>query len=165
MQVKRLALVVGLLLLAGQGLLAQAPPDSGKAKFPEKEEYFIDPATQKLSIEVHLWGEVTRPGVYRVPLGTNVMELISQAGGPTEFSNLSKVKLTHRGLSGGSTIEIVDLARYTEAKGAVSIPVLGPGDLVTVPRNVRHAWESSIKLVGDVVIIANLIFLISQIRK
>ena len=167
MPVKRFALVVGLLLLAGQGLRAQVPPDSGKVTVPGKEEYFLDPATGKLSIEVHLWGEVKSPGVYRVPLGTNVMELISLAGGPTEYSNLSKVTLTRRTSGGGasSLIEKVDLARYTEARGAVQIPLLAPGDLVTVPRNVRHAWETSIRLIGDVVTIVNLIYLISLIKK
>jgi hypothetical protein len=162
---KKLALVTGLLLLAGLALWAQPPPDYGKSAVPGMEEYFIDPATQKLSIEVHLWGEVTRPGIYRVPLGTNMVELISRAGGPTEFSNLSRVKLTHKGPGGTSRIEAVDLARYTEGKASAPIPILGPGDLVTVPRNVRYAWESTIRLVGDVVTVANLFYLISQIKK
>jgi len=114
---------------------------------------------------VHVWGEVTKPGVYRVPLGTNVIEVISQAGGPTEFSNLSKVKLTQKGPSGTSRIETVDLARYTDGKGSATVPVLGPGDLVAVPRNTRYAWESSIRLVGDMVTIANLFYLISLTKK
>ena len=162
---KATAFLTGLLLVAGQALWAQPPPDSGRFTVPGKEEYFLDPATQKLSIEVHLWGEVTRPGIYRVPLGTNMIELISQAGGPTEFSNLSKVKLTHKGPSGSSRTETVDLARYADGKASAPIPILGPGDLVTVPRNVRYAWESTIRLVGDVVTVANLFYLISQIKK
>lgn len=161
----KVVLAAGLLLLAGQALWAQPPPDTGRFTVPGKEEYFLDPATQKLSIEVHLWGEVARPGIYRVALGTNVLELLSQAGGPTEFSNLSKVKLTHKGPSGASRIQTVDIAAFTDGKSSAPIPMLGPGDLVTVPRNVRYAWESTIKLVGDVVIVANLIFLISQIKK
>jgi polysaccharide export outer membrane protein len=164
--VKATAFLIGLLLVAGQALWAQPPPDSGRFTVPGKEEYFLDPATQKLSIEVHLWGEVAKPGVFRVPLGTNVLELISLAGGPTEYSNLSKVKLTRRASGGtASIVETVDLARYTDAKGNPLIPMLAPGDLITVPRNFRHAWERSIKLVGDIVIVANLIFLISQIKK
>ena len=106
---KATSFLIGLLLVAGQALWAQPPPDSGRFTVPGKEEYFLDPATQKLSIEVHLWGEVTRPGVFRVPLGTNVLELISLAGGPTEYSNLSKVKLTRRASGGNASIvETVD---------------------------------------------------------
>ena len=163
---KATAFIISLLLLGVQTLGAQALSDSGQLKVPPKEEYFLDPATQKLSIEVHLWGEVSKPGVYRVPLGTNVLELVSLAGGPTEYSNLSKVKLTRRASGGtASIVETVDLAQYTDAKGKPLIPMLAPGDLITVPRNFRHAWERSIKLVGDIVIVANLIFLISQIKK
>jgi hypothetical protein len=146
-------------------LWAQISPATGKATFPGKEEYFVDPTTQKLMIDVHAWGEVTHPGVYRVPLGTNVLELISQAGGPTEYSNLSRVKLTHREPSGSSRVETVDLPYYLDAKSGPPIPVLGPGDVVTVPRNIRHAWENSIKLVGDILTVASLFYLISQIQK
>jgi hypothetical protein len=162
---KKIIVLLCLILTWGLGLWAQVPQDTGKATFPGKEEYFIDPATQKLSIDVHVWGEVTVPGVYRVPLGTNVLEVISMAHGPTEYSNLSRVKLTHWGTGGLPLIETVDLPNYLNGKVGTPIPVLGPGDVVTVPRNLRHAWENSIKLVGDVVTIATLFYLISQTRK
>lgn len=163
---KAIPFLIGLLLLGAQTLGAQALSDTGSLKIPPKEDYFLDPATQKLSIEVHLWGEVSRPGVYRVPLGTNVMELISLAGGPTEYSNLSKVKLTRRASGGMSSIvETVNLALYTDAKGKPLVPMLAPGDLVTVPRNIRHAWETTMTIVRDIVVVANLIYLVSLMKK
>ncbi len=57
-----------------------------------KENYLIG-EEQNLEIIVHIWGEVKSPGEKRVPDGTNIMELISKAGGPSEYSNLSKVSL------------------------------------------------------------------------
>lgn len=154
-----------LALAWASALWAQAPIDTGKATFPGKEEYFVDPLTQKLMIDVHAWGEVTHPGVYRVPLGTNVLELISQAGGPTEYSNLSRIKLNHWRPGGSTRVETVDLPHYLDSKTGTPIPVLGPGDVVTIPRNFRHAWENTIKLVGDIVTIATLFYLISQTKK
>lgn len=58
-----------------------------------RDKYLLGPE-QQLQIIVHIWGEVNKPGDYLVPDGTNVLELISQAGGPTEYANLSHVQLT-----------------------------------------------------------------------
>ncbi|MBN1542975.1 SLBB domain-containing protein [candidate division KSB1 bacterium] len=51
---------------------------------------------EELSVEmiVHVWGEVKKPGEYRVPYDTDVLELISKAGGPTFEANLSRVRVT-----------------------------------------------------------------------
>ncbi len=49
---------------------------------------------EKLEMVVHIWGEVRSPGEYRVSYDTNLLELISKAGGPTSYANLSKVRLT-----------------------------------------------------------------------
>ncbi len=162
---KKTIVLLCLVLTLGVELLAQVPRDTGKATFPGKEEYFIDPTTQKLMIDVHVWGEVVKPGVYRVFLGTNVLEVISAAGGPTQYSNLSRVKLTHQEPKGMVRVETLDLARYINGNDSHLIPVLSPGDLVTVPRNFRSAWENSIRLVGDIVTVATLFYLISQTRK
>jgi hypothetical protein len=58
-----------------------------------RERYLRD-ESGKLQIIVHIWGEVNHPSDYIVPDGTNVLELISKAGGPTEFANLSKIQIT-----------------------------------------------------------------------
>ncbi|MBN2001371.1 SLBB domain-containing protein [candidate division KSB1 bacterium] len=59
----------------------------------QRSQYLVG-EQQKLEMVVHIWGEVMKPGEYRVPYDTNVLELISKAGGPTEYANLSKVRLT-----------------------------------------------------------------------
>ena len=52
----------------------------------KKDQYQIGP-DEKLLIRVHIFGEVQKPGEYLVPDDTDLLELISKAGGPTEFSN------------------------------------------------------------------------------
>ena len=49
---------------------------------------------EKLEMEVHIWGEVKNPGKYRVNYDTDMLELISIAGGPTADANLTHVQLT-----------------------------------------------------------------------
>ncbi|MEW6685651.1 MAG: SLBB domain-containing protein [Candidatus Edwardsbacteria bacterium] len=130
-------------------------------KVPPKDEYFLGP-TQKLEIEVHIWGEVTKPGVYRVPEESDVLELISLAGGPTEYANLSAIKLTHRNRQTNRIIK-VNLEHYLNQKEKPdSLPLLEPNDTVRVPKNVRYLWRSFIGLVADLAIIANVYYLISR---
>ncbi len=54
----------------------------GQLGAQEKERYLLGDE-QKLEMIVHVFGEVARPGEYRVADDTNVLELISKAGGPT----------------------------------------------------------------------------------
>jgi protein involved in polysaccharide export with SLBB domain len=51
---------------------------------------------EELQMKVHVWGEVSKPGEYLVPYNTNILELISKAGGPTVYANLSKIRLTRQ---------------------------------------------------------------------
>ncbi|MRR09928.1 hypothetical protein EG831_07630, partial [bacterium] len=46
---------------------------------------------REVLIEVQIWGQVNRPGMYRVPVSTDAVGLISYAGGPTEYAALSRV--------------------------------------------------------------------------
>ena len=64
----------------------------------KKDQYQIGP-DERLLITVHIWGEVIKPGEYLVPDDTDLLELISKAGGPTEYSDLKNIKIT-RGLTG-----------------------------------------------------------------
>ncbi|MBN1465063.1 SLBB domain-containing protein [candidate division KSB1 bacterium] len=51
---------------------------------------------QQLEMVVAIWGEVQDPGKHRVPYDTNLIELISIAGGPTKQAKLGKVQLTRQ---------------------------------------------------------------------
>jgi len=55
--------------------------------------YMLD-NEDELKMIVHIWGEVRNPGEMIVPYETNILELISKAGGPTQYANLTKVRLT-----------------------------------------------------------------------
>lgn len=117
----------------------------------------------RLLIEVHVWGEVNKPGLYRVPDGSTVLDAISLAGGPTQFASLSKVKLTHPSGSKPRRQKI-DLDRYAEGRGEAELPVLKPGDMITVPRNARFFWKDAVQILADIAIIVNVYYLLSHDR-
>ena len=142
------------------------------------DQYQIGP-DEKLLIRVHIFGEVKSPGEYLVPDKTNLLELISKAGGPTEFSNLRKVKIT-RGLSVEYLLKGDQLAHassnYNNAitnkkfrkrvikinlnkflddeDYSASIPTLRPGDVIRVGRNRLFTWQNTIRVVSQLAIIA-----------
>ena len=148
----------------------------------KKGQYFWT-EEPKLQIVVHIWGEVNSPGQYIVPDGTNVLELISLAGGPTEYSNLNSVKLTRvffpsEGENSGSddptparvqlrtrTKEIykVNLNDHLGAKRDEYIPVLKPGDVVKVNRNTWHKFQVLIRVIYQVAIIAQGLYYYAQL--
>jgi hypothetical protein len=147
--------VIAAAVMAGTGN-AQDP-----ARF-QRESFRMD-ASQQLLIEVHVWGEVNKPGSYQVPDGSTMLDVMSAAGGPTQYAALSRVRLSHP--PGQSPrIQTVDLNRYLTREQAVLPPVLKPGDAVLVPRNARFFWKDAVALIADVAVIVNVYYLISRNR-
>ncbi len=155
----------------------------------KRDQYFTQEEESKLKILVHIWGEVTRPGEYLVSDGTNVLELISKAGGPTEYSNLKNIELT-RGELGSSILspqidqtnpnqEVdqikftntrssriikIDIKKYLKNKNYLSLPILQPGDVIKVNRNHWYSFETFIKILAQVAIIAQTWYYYSELR-
>ncbi|UCE07048.1 MAG: SLBB domain-containing protein [bacterium] len=152
-----------------------------------KENYLIG-EEKSLEIIVHIWGEVRLPGEKRVPDGTNILELISKAGGPTEFSNLSKVLLfsnqnPHLSLEEKTYLSknqhkfilkdfdklhkigkvAIDINKYLENGKAQYLPRLLPGDVVHVKRNVWHKWQTLFRVASQIAIIAQVWYWYSRI--
>lgn len=136
-------------------------------------DQFIIGDTEKLLITVHVWGEVKNPGQFRVQDDVNLLELISLAGGPTEFSNLKKIKLS-RGeyfnqsdsnlfaekanmkklLAIGEKIQIINLLDYIDKKKSDPLPILGPGDVVYIPKNLWYKIQTAVRIVSQMAIVA-----------
>jgi|GEM_PF-603976 len=135
--------------------------EQGHGRF-QRESFRMD-ASQQLLIEVHVWGEVNKPGSYQVPDGSTMLDVISAAGGPTQFAALSRVRLSH---APGPTprIQAVDLDRYLGRERSDPPPVMRPGDAVLVPRNARFFWKDAVSLVADIALIVNVYYLISRNR-
>ncbi|MBC8181584.1 SLBB domain-containing protein [candidate division KSB1 bacterium] len=135
---------------------------------------------ERLMITVHIFGEIQKPGEYLVPDNTNIMEIISKAGGPTEFSNLSKVKIT-RGLVSIDDLKKalkmrvnkrkpvlkqvikINLKRMLDNERSMStLPTLKPGDVVRVGRNGWFAWQTVVRIISQLAIVAQVWYWYSQ---
>jgi len=96
--------------------------------------YILSATSDALLMTVKIWGEVQKPGLYDVPIGTDLVELISSAGGPKESAQLSKIKIIH-----GSTkshdgfVSKVNVKEFLETGNNTLIPEIKPNDTIIVP--------------------------------
>ncbi len=101
-------------------------------KYPRGAQYFLGTDDQLL-IKVNIWGFVAKPGQYLVPSDTDLISLISFAGGPREGAKLNTIKLI-RTMPNEKDEKVfkINVDKFTK-KGDISIiPRLKPGDTIII---------------------------------
>jgi len=93
-------------------------------------QYFLGSQDQVL-MAVNVWGFVNKPGQYMVPYETDLISLLSYAGGPREEAKIHKIRLVRSKSENPQVIEI-DVKKFLNSGRASDIPVLKPGDTVVV---------------------------------
>ena len=122
-----------------------------------RSQYYLRLGTEDaLQFYVHVWGQVGKPGLYLVADGTDLVGLLSLAGGPTEDAKLAKIKLVRTAAGKKGTIA-VDLKRYTNSGDYAGIPVLEPGDTVVVPPTFWHKVMRFGSILSVTALLANVI--------
>ncbi len=156
-----------MVLLSEMMLLFVLANFSGQLVAQETGDYLLG-EEEKLQMVVYILGEVQKPGEYRVSDNTNVIELISKAGGTTEFSNLGKVRIRRELVmydenSPRKKIKKeflkFDAKGYLEKQGTPDPPILKPGDIVYVGKNSWSSWRKVATVVRDVSVVASAVFL------
>jgi hypothetical protein len=134
--------VFGLFIILAAGVVrteAQVPTQTAIGSAKENEQsrpgYFFYAKPFEVTMTVNLWGEIPQQGIYVVPTNTDIVQLLSYAGGPRDRSNLDEV-LIYR-MSGRKdqklrTLKTINVRDILEGR---SDPVpLSPGDMVVVKR-------------------------------
>jgi hypothetical protein len=135
----------------------QQPP----AQPTTPQDKYLMGLESRLEIVVHVMGEVERPGEYRVTDDTDVLELISKAGGPTRFANMSGIRLRRiepagtLQQAGAESLVEIDLSAFLKNQNEPAPPLLYPGDVVTVPRNKMAKWSTAFVLVRDIAVVVS----------
>lgn len=95
--------------------------------------YYFVSKPGELTMQVNIWGYVRNPGRYEIPTSTDLVQLVSFAGGPVQDAKLDEVKVTRflkrdTGMSRGEYfVNLEDLSRVDQAK-----LVLYPGDTIFI---------------------------------
>ena len=56
--------------------------------------YYYIAKPGELTMFVNIWGYVQKPGRYELPSSTDLIQLVSYAGGPAEYADMEEVQLT-----------------------------------------------------------------------
>jgi hypothetical protein len=125
------------------------PAVNGNYLFSQQREGMMSPSLQsassaayyyisrpgELTMQVNVWGYVHHPGRYEIPTNTDIIQLLSYAGGPIQDADMGEVKIsrvittdslaTHREI-------FVDLDDLSET-GPKDL-LLYPGDTIFIDR-------------------------------
>jgi hypothetical protein len=98
----------------------------------QRPQYYLTPGiSDELQIKVRVWGEVNVPGLYAVPDGTDLLEVLSLAGGPTKNAKLGNVKVV-RLVGEEPEVYEIDVDDFVRTGSGEAIMVMEPGDMIVV---------------------------------
>lgn len=113
---------------------------------------------ERVRITVNVWGEVSRPGSYLVPDDTDLITLLSLAGGPTDRADLRDVRIVRfHPADAGS--QVIDLEEAMELPDPAA-PALLPGDTIRIPRRASANWGGVLRSFYQVALAASTVILI-----
>lgn len=96
------------------------------------DEYAVGKIPGIVLMKINLWGGVRKPGIYHVPVGTDLVSLISYAGGPTQSAQLENTRIRRTVESKDQSIP-VDVDDLVKGKNGAVNPDLRVNDIVVIP--------------------------------
>ncbi len=169
---KKTLFIIMLLCISSQLSLAQDDIQIGNPNGTVRQVQgglfdYSDPSG--INIKVQLWGYVKYPGFYIIPARSNINELISLAGGPTEDALLNDVRVLK--IKDDSTTTLLkynynDLMWSENLTTKITIARLQAGDVVVVPGEPRYFLRQDVSFYLSIVTaLASLAALIISITK
>jgi len=150
-RIKIIFLIITFLCISNH-ILAQELKES---KFPRGAQYFLGTGDELL-IKVNIWGFVIKPGQYLVPTDTDLISLISYAGGPMAGAKLSNIRVVHATESEKNVINQVDIEKFLKKGDKSLIPQLLPGDTIIISGSKWHYFNKFIEVTTKIAMLAQL---------
>lgn len=123
-------------------------------------QYYLG-SKDELLIPVNVWGFVQKPGQYLIPDNTDLVTLLSYAGGPTENAKISHIRVIRNDRKMGNVVYKVDVKKFIETGDDRLIPVLKPGDTIIVNGTTFHWINRFFEFVSRIAIVAQIYYLIA----
>ena len=114
---------------------------------------------------VNLWGSIGKPGIHHIPTQTDLLTLLSLAGGTMSDAELGEVLIKRRA---GPTEQVlkVNVQDMLETVGA-KIPVLEANDIVVIPRQKPVISNNTVNTISFIASLMGIIlagYAVSQIK-
>ncbi|PIP91658.1 MAG: hypothetical protein COW01_01645 [Bdellovibrionales bacterium CG12_big_fil_rev_8_21_14_0_65_38_15] len=125
--------------------------------------YYSPVIKGKVLIPVHIWGEVQKPGLHFIPIGSSLVEGLSIAGGVTATAKSDNIKLTQRN---GDTVETRSFDVSEGGDSEAFATELKPRDTIFAERSTfREDRAYYTSLIGVVATILSSIIIYREVRK
>ncbi len=162
---KRVCFIVVVCVTFAQNLKAQvfgAPQQTPQTQSDNIPSAYFFNQGQGILIDVNLWGQVGKPGKYYVPYNTDLVSLLSIAGGPATSAKLDDIRIIRYARADTTVVEKVvrvDIEKFIET-GEQNFPLLIRGDTVIVPGGPISVISTIVTVANAIFSIVNAIFLI-----
>jgi protein involved in polysaccharide export with SLBB domain len=129
-----------LAIVAATQSVAQVPTETelgnSKQSSMSRPGYYFYAKPFEVTMSVTLWGEVPQQGVYIIPTNTDIVQLISFAGGPKDRSNLEDVLLYRTSGKKDQRVRLLMTVNVRDIlEGRTPTLPLAPGDMIVVKKN------------------------------
>lgn len=117
---------------------------------------------QGVQIDINLWGEVKKTGKMIVPYTTDIISLISLAGGPTSNAKLDEVRIIRYAMQDSTAVEKIiriNVEKFVETGEQSYFPILLRGDTVIVPGGALSALQSFVSVLQIITAVLQAAFL------
>lgn len=125
--------------LAGDLVAAGLTPAQLRAELESRLESFIPDVTVSVAVrqingnQVFVLGRVNRPGVYKFDRPIDVLQVLSLAGGASEFAKVDDIRILRRTPDGAQRTFDFDYSDVARGKRLEQNIVLESGDTIVVP--------------------------------
>ncbi|WP_318514552.1 SLBB domain-containing protein [Photobacterium leiognathi] len=123
---------------------------------PQRDGNWLDKPANRV---VRLMGEVRKPGRYSFNSQMSLLDLLAEAGGPTDKAYIDKIMIVNASCCGDKS-QTFSLRDYVKYPAETPIPMLRPGDTVYVPNEddstttlLRQGLQDAFSLVTTLLVI------------
>ncbi|MDN3714931.1 SLBB domain-containing protein [Vibrio breoganii] len=126
---------------------------------PEKDKNWLDRSKEST---VRVLGAVNNPGRYVFDDNMTILDLLAEAGGPSEQAYLEKISVVNMSCC-QSQARVFDLVDFSKTANFRKLPVIRAGDTVYIPHQRESLMEKARSGLDDVLKIATTIVLIGAL--
>lgn len=152
---KKVLAAVPLLLLACQVIFAQENP--GRV-------FKVQNIQGEMTKRINIWGYINFPGRYDVPLSTNIIQLLTYAGGPRDNATLDNIKVYRINPQGNRILIKLDIER-PEQNSDVQLD-LSDEDTIQIDYSSIVTWRDIFNIIsGPLALLASLALIVDRVAK
>ncbi|MCP3697582.1 MAG: sugar ABC transporter substrate-binding protein [Aliivibrio sp.] len=126
---------------------------------PEKNRIWVDESKEST---IRVLGAINKPGRYRFNDSMTLLDLLAEAGGPSDVAYLEKISVVNHVLDEGQA-RTFNLIKFSRTADFRSIPVLRAGDTVYIPNKDESTMKQVSVVIKDVFQIVATIALIGAL--